>query len=510
MVGEGLVYLMRLGNIVQLIAIVTSFVMLSASVGVAQYQYYNPNDERYKFLALKKAEVRLQELRQTYENNKSLLEKNLISQDSYNKIESEYKLAEIEFQQAMLAVIFEKPYITVKKAVKYLTEDKRKRVRLILENSAAGSLDMGKLDLLNPLDESTAFVEYLDFDKLTNVYVSLKDNGIIISQPYEIKIEEMIYGKPVELDFGLLADLNYVTVSCRYGDVIDNKQIMLMKNSNYNQVSITSLQFSQEADLGGDCKYDLSLEAFSSGNMTYQMALVNIPPQITYEFRSTDNTRISQIKFTEEITTQKVSLSLFLPIRADDQIIIDTPIVFYVVAYDPEVSKNIRGNRNYSETDIASWDCGKAKLELIPRGIGEIELIANQLYQDIRIGNSINADFELRNTGTVPIYNIQTKLDLPYDWTGAITPDVVDVLEAGKEIRLILESFSPEDAGVGDYEISVMARAYVNNRLIETDAKTMRVHLSGSTGYLGPLLLTMMVILVIGGTVYLGRKLSRR
>jgi uncharacterized membrane protein len=285
---------------------------------------------------------------------------------------------------------------------------------------------------------------------------------------------------------------------------------MLMKNSTYSQVSITSMQFSQEADLGGSCKYDLSLEEFSSGSMTYQMALVNTPPQLTYEFRSADNTRISQIKFTEEVTTQNVSLNLFLPIRADDQIIIDTPIVFYVIAYDPEVVLDIQGNKYYSESDIDSWDCGKAKLELIPRGIGEIELIATQLYHDIRIGKRISTNFELRNTGTVPIYNIQTKLDLPYDWSGVITPDVVDVLEAGKEIRLKCESSSPEDAGVGDYEISVIASAYVDNRLIETDVKTMRVHLTAGTGYLGPLLLIVMVAGVIGGTVFLGRKLSRR
>lgn len=496
-----------------LIFIFVNMILTAAAAAQSDYQYYNPNDERYKFLALKKAEINLRELKKKYDSQKALYERHLISEEDFNAVSRSYGLAQVEFQQAMLAVIFEKPHITVKSAVKYLTDDGRKRVKLVLVNTTGGSLDMGKLDLLDPMADDTSYIDKLDFNKLTNVYVSLKDEGSIISQPYEYKIEEMDYNKPVTIDFGLLKDLESVVVSFSYGDKIDEKQITLMKDSHATPISINSIQFSQEADLGGTARYDLALEQFASGSATYKMMVVNLPEQITYEFHdAASNLRVSQVKFTEGITTQKLNLVLFLPDRAAENIPIDTPITFYALALDEREAARVsnRDVDHFDAHDVADLSGGSVKLELIPRGVGKIELVLPQLYFSIGSGDTVVSDIIVKNEGTVTLFNIRPLISLPYDWVGTVTPETVDKLNPGGEERLQARCFPSHDVGVGDYEISVSAESFANNKRIEVEPKTVRVHMSSTASLLGSLAIIVGIVGAVVVAIIIGLKISRR
>lgn len=493
------------------IVLVLAVLVLFPSLIVAQY--YNVNDERFKYLALKKAEANLHELRQKRENDQELFEKGLISEEVFNKSERNYRLSEIEFQQALLSVMFERPHIMIKSAVKYLKEDGTKRVRLVLVNSSGGSQDMGKLDRLESTEEATSLVDLLDYEKLTNVYVSLKDRGSIVSQPYEMKLEVMEYEKPIVLDFGLLQDLDDIMVSIAYGDRVDEKKIRLTKNSKANPVSMTSIQFSQEANLGGMARYDLALEQYSTKNATYQMMVVNLPKQFAYEYRSVENnTRISQIKFAEGSTSSDLDLVVFLPSRADDAIKIDTPITFYALVLDSKEAARISGGKqgHLSPDEISAIRGGKVNLELTPRGVGKVELMVSQLYYQIDTDDTVACDIAVKNEGTVALYNIAVGLDLPYDWTGEVTPDIIDKLEPGKEKRVSAVCSPSHDMGVGDFEITVKAESFVNNKKIEAQEKTIRIHISSQSSVFGSVAFVGLMVVFVVGVVFFGIKMSRR
>ena len=113
-------------------------------------------------------------------------------------------------------------------------------------------------------------------------------------------------------------DLDNVTVRCVYGDKSEEKTIYLQKDESANRVLLTSAQFSQEADLGTRATYDMTLELFSSMDNVYKLALLNLPRQIAYDFlEDQTSARLSQVKFSQDVNTRKLSLAVYLPDRYD-------------------------------------------------------------------------------------------------------------------------------------------------------------------------------------------------
>jgi len=90
------------------------------------------------------------------------------------------------------------------------------------------------------------------------------NEGAIISQPYERKIESLKAGEPRVIEFGLLQDLDVLTVNIIYGNGSSRTlKIFLQKDNTANRVLVQSQQFSQEAELGKSATFDLTLELFS-------------------------------------------------------------------------------------------------------------------------------------------------------------------------------------------------------------------------------------------------------
>src|SRR5690606_17595567 len=139
-------------------------------------------------------------------------------------------------------------------------KDNRKGVRVTIENASGGSAEYRKL--INLDDE---LFNSLQPDIINNVYVSItNDAGAIISQPYEMKISQLFYDKPQTLNFGLLEDLDAVTVNLIYGSGTQRAaKIFLQKDASEDRVIVQSQQFSQEAELSGSATYSMSLELFS-------------------------------------------------------------------------------------------------------------------------------------------------------------------------------------------------------------------------------------------------------
>ena len=114
------------------------------------------------------------------------------------------------------------------------------------------------------LDIQDDLFRSLQPDVIHNVYISiLNDVGAIISQPYEAKIDELLFGNPQTIDFVLLQDLDAVTVNVIYSNGAErNLKIFLQKDATVDRVAVQSEQFSQEVELGGSSSFDLTLELF--------------------------------------------------------------------------------------------------------------------------------------------------------------------------------------------------------------------------------------------------------
>jgi uncharacterized membrane protein len=289
----------------------------------------------------------------------------------------------------------------------------------------------------------------------------------------------------------------------------------LQKGLSANIVTVNSSQFSQEADLESQATYDLSLEKFSGEANIFRLKVVNLPRQITYEFIDPQTqARLSQIKFTEGVTNMELSLRLYLPKNADEQVVIDKSIEFYILALDDEQSTRLQDmlteDSFVSPNEIEDLKAGNVTLEIIPRGVGKIEVRALNLYHEIKVGENVNMEVRVKNSGTRLLNNIRIYADLPLKWRVEIKPDLVATLAQNKEEIVNLDFIPPEDVSVGDYDLKIRTECIADNQNVESEDKIIRVHIGAKTNVLGITLLILLLIGLLVGIVVFGIKLTRR
>ncbi len=474
---------------------------------IAQSQMlYNPNDERFKNLYLEKVQTDYKLQKSEFERQKMLHDKGLISEKEFSESEAIFKTAQITYQQAILSLAFEQPHITIEQAIKYQSKDGKKRVRLTLNNTTGGLLEGEKVDLTD--------FQGIRTDQISNVYISLaNEQHAIISKPYEAKIPSMRYDSPVTVDFYLLQDLDNVTVRCVYGDKSEEKTIFLQKDESANKVLMTADQFSQEADLGSRANYNLTLELFSNMENAYKLQILNLPRQITYDFlEEQTNARLSQVKFTQDVNTRKLTLAIYIPDRYDStSFAIDQPISFFATAI-PQSETAIIGAREkkYTPAELQSMNVSFVRLELVPRGVGRIQVRATNFYQELKPGEKVQMNLTVYNDGTRRLDNIKVQTDAPLNWVATVTPDLISSLLPGKEEVVGITMTPPPDVNVGDYEATIKTESFADNRKVESEDKKVRMHVSSGTNVIGTAILILLLVGVLVGIVIFGVKLSRR
>ena len=129
------------------------FYLLSITCIYAQTagSYYNPKDDKYRLLALKREKEIYESQNAEFERTKALFKDGMIPQSDYERAKSSYANAEVNYQQALLAVIFEEHHVSVVEAIKYQSADGKKHVKLKLANTSSGGGEFKKL--LNIDDE---------------------------------------------------------------------------------------------------------------------------------------------------------------------------------------------------------------------------------------------------------------------------------------------------------------------------------------------------------------------
>ncbi|MCG8608861.1 NEW3 domain-containing protein, partial [bacterium] len=471
---------------------------------------FNQRDDQYRLLGLRRAKEAYEYAQAEFRRQQDLFDRNLISELDLSRARNNFADAEVNYQQSLLAVLFEAQYVSVQGAVKYQREDGRKHVRLKLANASGGTAEFRKL--LNIDDE---LFRSLQPDIINDVYVSLlNDENAIISQPYEAKIEELRFGQPVELDFTLLQELDAVTVNLVYGSGTQRMpKIYLQKDATVNKVVVQSEQFSQEVELGGEASFDLTLELFSGVTNTFKLEVVNLPTPINRYFVDPGSeARLSQFKFTESTNTRRAALQIYLPDRPTQGIVIDEPIPFYVLVVPRDQAYqlgNIR-DRTWTSEEIEQLNVGFVKLDLVPRGVGRLLVRAPQLFHSIKPNETVSVGIELVNEGTRRLDNIEIEADPPLNWIKQIEPSLVPALDISKERRVDLSFTPPADVAVGRYEVRVRTTSLSDNQPIAGEDKTITIEVQPEANVLGTAIIVLLILGLVVGIVLFGVRLSRR
>lgn len=484
--------------------------MLLSDVPAQTGTYYNQRDDQYRVLGLKRAKEAFEAARKDFERQKDLFQKGLISQAELDRTHANFSDAEVNYQQSLLAVLFEQQYVTISKAVKYQSNDGTKHVRLRVENASGGSAEFRKL-----LNIDDALFRSLQPDIVNNVYISLlNDANAVISQPYEAKIPELRYGEPQELTFTLLQDLDAVTVNMIYGNGTQRSmKVYLEKDAAVNKVLVQSQQFSQEADLGSTASFDLTLELFGGIGKTFNLEVVNLPVQINRFFKDpATQARLSQFKFMENVNTRKAALDISLPDRSTEGVAMDKPIQFYVLVIPTEQARSLENlqSRTWKLEEIEHLRVGYVKLELLPRGKGRLLIRAPQLFHTLKPDETVEMNLDVVNEGSRRLDNIEIQTDPPLNWIKSITPAIIPSLEAGEEKRVTLRFTPPNDVGVGRYEARIRSTSLSDNQPVVGEDKTVVMEVVAEANIFGTILLVILIIGLIVGMVVFGIRLSRK
>lgn len=480
--------------------------ILTAFVSVT----YAQESQTMKLLSLKKAQLSLEEMKGDFDRALKLKEEGLISEEDFARKRTAYLQAQVNYQEALIRFMGAEARISVASAVKFQDKAGKKFVRVSLRYS---SKELKALAELN-IDAQDLFP--LDFLKeIKDVYISLRSEDKIISNPYEKSIPSLALEEEKDVTFQLLKDVESLDVNVFYSGKDETTSVYLQKGLSANIVTINSAQFSQEADLESQATFDLSLEKFSGEANVFRLQIVNLPRQITYEFVDPQTqARLSQIKFTEETTSMQLSLRLYLPKNADDQVVMDKAIEFSALALDSEqavrLQEMLAEDASIDQNEIEDLNAGNVNLEIIPRGVGRIEVQAVNLYHEIKIGENVDMEVRIVNAGTRLLNNIRVFSDLPLNWKAEIQPDLIASLEQNQEEVVNIKFIPPDDVSVGDYEPRIRTECIADNRRVESEDKIVRVHLSAKTNVLGITLLIALLIGLLVGIVVFGIKLTRR
>jgi len=484
------------------------------------------NTEAQRLLELKRLDLALKDAKAKRDRKKLLYEQGLGPQGDYEAAEITYRQAQVDFQQAFLRLFAETPRLDIVSAIKDQRRDGSKYVRVTVKNTSGVVLDY---KLFGISDADVQLPDQMKMRELTDIRVGLKEAagvpnptattsqgagivpGAVISDPYSSYIPRLEVGQQQTLDFGLLKDVDALVVGLYYNGREEDRQIYLQKDPSANIVSMSSEEVSLETDLGGQATYNLHLEQFTKSSNPFALMTLNLPQQIARDFlEPAAGSRLYQVRFPEGVTSQRLQLRLYLPDKVDERVVLDKPLPFWALVMDAAEASHLDPSKSYTDAQVEAFKCGKVRLQLIPRGVGRIEVSAPSLYQEIRTSETVDLNLTVKNTGTRVVHNIHVSTENPLNWRAAVTPETVAQLEPNQEEVVKLKILPPSDVGVGDYEVKIRTDAISNNRKVPTQDQSDRIHVMAPPNIKATAALIGLLLVVVGGIVVFGIKLTRR
>lgn len=154
---------------------------------------------------------------------------------------------------------------------------------------------------------------------------------------------------------------------------------------------------------------------------------------------------------------------------------------------------------------IANADTLLLNLEAVVKGSYGITLTTptGKLSEELTSGSHKEIHLEIKNSGTLPLNDIELTSQLPTNWEATFEPSKVKQLEPGKTLAVIAKLKVPDKTIAGDYAANFTATNSNGNSQV---AFRMVVITSLLSGWIG----ILVVLLAVSLVYYLIRKYGRR
>ncbi|MFC1526169.1 NEW3 domain-containing protein [Candidatus Latescibacterota bacterium] len=467
-----------------------------------------------KLRQLEAREATLATQKEELDTTRELLDMGYVALQTYRRTENNYEeallkkeQAEIQLEETKLNLLKGATRMVVRAARKYKSADGKSMVDITLQN-ASDIRDAQLVDSLLTEDELRSLL------RVENIYVSL-ERGPVVGEPYEARIPSLGVGQSHVLTYRLLRDEEAVVVVLNYLDIEDQAiPVILRKGSDQELPSINSAQFSQTGELQQDVGFDLTLERLSDDERSFGLAVLGLPQRIEHSFVD-GGAKVSQVKFDETKSKANLSLQLEIPEKLDRRFIGRTR-TFYALVTEPSEYGRINalrtrfGDDPLPEAEVKELRANYVKLELIPKGIGKLEVLVSNRYQEIKVEDDLRIRVEFLNRGTVAVQNVKAALDLPYEWQSEVDPSLIKILQPDERAPVTIAAAPPSDIAVGNYELGIEAQGQVGNENIESLEKNITIHVGARSNVAGNTILIGILVFLVVGIGVASVRISRR
>jgi uncharacterized membrane protein len=318
------------------------------------------------------------------------------------------------------------------------------------------------------------------------------------------------------LRFSLLEDCQAVVVSLQLADGhAEDAYIALRREPLQDLPLITAPSFSREGELNSKVSYPLILERLAEEQSTFHLVALGLPGEIGALFLDpATEAEVEQVEFGPQAPRQQLTLELQLPETINPRLL-DQPLEFQVLALDPQGFQELaqlrrrHGDQPLPRAELAALKASNAVFALVPRGTGELELLAESRPQEIEPGQTARFALQVVNTGSLDLSEIALSTSLPDGWSAELTPDTLDQLPAGERTPAALELRAPALLQ-GEYEFRLNAAAFAGKRRIEAPEKEVRLRVEAPVDWRRALLMAGALLLLLGGVIALRMRLRRR
>ena len=375
-----------------------------------------------------------------------------IARQRYERALEERQRAELNLQRAFLNSLADATHLTVVNGQKYGVGNDKVRVKITLRNDS-------DLQLAQMVDRVRRRYDIKGLDQdaesllqVDNIFIIFLDDNIMIGQPYEVHIPVLALGEEVEVEVGLQRpEVNHITIQLQYLNRTDNHVIHLEKASARDIVRVYAMQFSQEGSLGSSVTYDLHLERLAEDEKIFQLAAHGLPDGFRCEFDDAGGHHLSQMRFDRGHASDSLTLRVYIPERAEG-FAMDKPLMFSVLAYEPNtVEAEVLSSADIER--LQAMGIGYEQLQLTPTGRAELELTTLNLNLSVNGEGESKSVWQLRNLGTVELFNIRLQALSPPGWDVIFEPQEIAHISPHEEIEAVLTVRPIDNADIGRYEV---------------------------------------------------------
>lgn len=466
-------------------------------------------------LILQKAKLEMEKYEQEYEKMKQLFREDVVALQEMKETEKKYQDAKLAYEQAKidlektkLEFLKDATHISIIEAKKYRTLEGKYMVDITIQNAS----NVGEAaSLMGGLSKE----EVENLLEIQNIIISLKKEAIV-GEPYEVIIPSLKYNEKKTLSFRLLKDCEDVGIQMKFLDMELVKKIFLKKVAIQDVPTINSAQFSQEGSLGSKVRFDIILERLAEKEENFRLLVLNLPRQLDFSFIDPKSqARINQVKFGEKDSRQQLNLEIAIPEKLEEEYV-DRTLEFYVFVIQPREYKQINSMKEKYGSEVLPLEEIKkikgnyVRLEFIPRGIGELEVVISNRYQEIKEGEIVTIRVDILNSGTLNLINVHIEMDLPYEWQSKVKPSLIREIAAGDKEPVNIEVIPPESIGIGEYDLRVKVVGEIGNEKVESQEKNITIRVGVKANIVGNVVLILVLILLVVGIAVASVKVSRR